>query len=323
MIIKINNLTKKYKVKEKSGFWKDSFTPKFKDITAVNNICFSVEKGESVALLGPNGAGKTTTMKVLSGLLYPTSGKIDVLGYFPFDRKRDFLKRIGLVMGNKSGLSWDLTPNQNFELSKKIYKIPNDLFDNRVKELVDMLDCGTLMDKQVRKLSLGERMKMELVGSILHNPEILFLDEPTIGLDIISKQKIRIFLREIQKKYKVTLLLTSHDMDDVEQVSDRVIVINHGSIIFDNSMTELLYKYKNKKYLTLILTDEVESSEVGKYGHIIDQKPLSYTIEIVSADQSKIIAEITDKLPIDDIDIVHVPLEEIIADMFTNTKMGN
>lgn len=320
MVVKIDGLTKEYSSKIKSGFWKDAFFPKYKKVSAVENVSFSINKGESVALLGPNGAGKTTTMKVLSGLLYPTSGKVDVLGYFPFDRKRDFLKKIGLVMGNKSGLSWDLTPSQNFELSKKIYKIPEQTFKERVAELVKMLDVENLMDTQVRKLSLGERMKMELIGSILHNPEILFLDEPTIGLDIISKQKIRKFLREIQSKYQVTLLLTSHDMDDVEKVSDRVIVINHGRIIFDNSMSELLHKYKNKKYLTLVLTEDVNSSDVEKYGKIIDKKPLSFTIEVSASDQPRIIAEITEKLPVDDIDIVHVPLEEIIADMF-NSKL--
>ncbi len=321
MIIKIDNLTKLYDVKNKASFWKNAFFPTYSKVSAVNNISFAVEKGESVALLGPNGAGKTTIMKVLSGLLYPSSGKVDVLGYFPFDRKRDFLKKIGLVMGNKSGLAWDLTPNQNFELAKKIYKISEDKFKKRIKELTVMLDVEALMDKPVRKLSLGERMKFELIGSILHDPEVLFLDEPTIGLDIISKQKIRSFLRDIQNKYQTTLILTSHDMDDVEKVSDRVIVINHGEIIFDNLMGELLHKYKNKKYLTLILSEEVKRKDVEKYGKIIDRKPLTFTIEVLSQDQPKIIAEITEKLPVDDIDIVHVPLEEIIADMF-NSKIN-
>lgn len=316
MVINIKNLTKEYSAKVNHGFWKNAFFPEYKQISAVNNISFSINRGESVALLGPNGAGKTTTMKVLSGLLYPTSGKIDVLGYFPFDRKRDFLKKIGLVMGNKSGLAWDLTPNQNFELSQKIYKIPKNTFPERILDLAKILGVETLMDKQVRKLSLGERMKFELIGSILHNPEVLFLDEPTIGLDIISKQKIRNFLREIQNKYKITLLLTSHDMDDVEKVSDRVIVINYGEIIYDNSMTELLRRYKNKKYLTLILTEAIKTKEIKKYGKIIEKKSLTYTIEVSSQDQPKIIAEITEKLPIEDIDIIHVPLEEIIADMF-------
>jgi len=316
MVVKIENLTKEYSVKIKTDFWRDAFLPKYRKVCAVENVSLAIEKGESVALLGPNGAGKTTIMKVLSGLLYPTSGTVDVLGYFPFDRKRDFLKRIGLVMGNKSGLAWDLTPNQNYELSQKIYRIPEHDFQNKVAELVKILDVEGLMDRQVRKLSLGERMKMELIGSILHNPEILFLDEPTIGLDIISKQKIRLFLREIQRKYHVTLLLTSHDMDDVEKVSDRVVVINHGHIIFDDSMGELLHKYKSKKYLTIILTEEVKTDVIKHYGKILERKPLSYTIEVSSSEQPKIIAEITEKLPIDDIDIVHVPLEEIVSDLF-------
>ena len=318
MVIKVENLTKQYEVKNKASFWKNAFFPTYNKVSAVNNVSFAIEKGESVALLGPNGAGKTTTMKVLSGLLFPSSGKVDVLGYFPFDRNRDFLKKIGLVMGNKSGLAWDLTPNQNFELAKKIYKISEDKFKKRIKDLTEMLDVETLMNKPIRKLSLGERMKFELIGSILHDPEVLFLDEPTIGLDIISKQKIRAFLRDIQNRYQTTLVLTSHDMDDVEKVSDRVIVINHGEIIFDNLMGELLHKYKNKKYLTLILTEEVKRKEIEKYGKIIDRKPLTFTIEVLSQNQSKIISEITEKLPIDDIDIVHVPLEEIIADMFNS-----
>jgi ABC-2 type transport system ATP-binding protein len=318
MIIKVENLTKEYKIKVKNGFWKDAFFPEYKNVSAVSGVTFNIEKGESVALLGPNGAGKTTTMKMLSGLLYPTSGKVDVLGYFPFDRKREFLMKIGLVMGNKSGLAWDLTPNQNFELAKKIYRIEESIFAKRLGELTEILNVGEYSDKQVRKLSLGERMKFELIASILHSPDVLFLDEPTIGLDIVSRQKIRTFLREVQKKSGATLLLTSHDMDDVEKVTDRVIVINQGSIVFNDSMSKLLYKYKNKKYVTLILTEKVTAEEIKKYGKIIERKPLSFTLEIKSEDQARIIASIMESLPVDDIDIVHVPLEEIIADMFTS-----
>ena len=319
-VIKVENLQKDYSVKIKQGFWENTLFPKFNNVSAVKNESFIISRGESVALLGPNGAGKTTTMKMLSGLLFPTSGKVDVLGFFPFDRKNDYLKRMGLVMGNRSGLAWDLTPTQNFELAKKIYGISDTDFAERVQRLTKMLDVSAYMDKQVRKLSLGERMKFELIASLLHNPEILYLDEPTIGLDIISKQRIREFLRDIQRESKITLLLTSHDMDDVEKVSDRVIVINHGEIVYDDSMVELLRNYKDKKYLTLILTEEVTKKEIEKYGKIVEKKPLSYTIEISKEKQSKIIAEIMEKLPIDDIDIVHVPLEEIIGDMFTEKK---
>ncbi|EKD53605.1 MAG: hypothetical protein ACD_61C00007G0015 [uncultured bacterium] len=317
MIIKVKNLSKDYPVKEKHGFWRDAFFPVHKKVNAVNNISFSINKGESVALLGPNGAGKTTTMKMLSGLLYPTAGEIDVMGYFPFDRKREYLKKIGLVMGNRSGMAWDLTPNQNFELAKKIYEIKEESFVYRVGSLANMLGTEKYLDKQVRKLSLGERMKVELMSSLLHDPEVLYLDEPTIGLDIISKQKIRNFLREIQKESGVTLLLTSHDMDDVEKVSDRVIVINRGKIFYDDSMSALLHKYKDKKYLTLILTEDVAEDVIKKYGEIIEKKHFKYTIEVAKSEQSKIIAKVMEELPIDDIDIVHVPLEEIIGDMFT------
>lgn len=315
-IIKVDNLQKDYSIKIKQGFWKDALFPKYKTISAIKNISFEIDRGESVALLGPNGAGKTTTMKMLSGLLYPSAGKVDALGFFPFDRNNKYLKRIGLVMGNRSGLGWDLSPNQNFELAKKIYEISDHDFSERVKRLTQMLDVSEYLDKQVRKLSLGERMKFELIACLLHNPEILYLDEPTIGLDIISKQRIRTFLRNIQKESKITLLLTSHDMDDVEKVSDRVIVINHGEIVFDDSMPKLLRNYQDKKYLTLILTEEVSKKEIEKFGKIVDHKALVYTIEISKEKQAKTISKIMEDLPVDDIDIIHVPLEEIIGNMF-------
>lgn len=321
MIIKLNSLRKEYKVKIKKGILRDMFVPEYKKVEAVKNATFSIKKGESVALLGPNGAGKTTVMKMLSGLLYPTGGEIEVLEYFPFDRKKDFLMRIGLVMGNRSGLAWDLTPSQNFELFRKVYRISDSDFEERVSSLTKMLEVEDYMETQVRKLSLGERMKMEMVGSLLHNPEVLFLDEPTIGLDVVSKQKIRSFLRTIQKESGVTLLLTSHDMDDVEKVSDRVIVINHGSIIFDNSIQNLLRKYKQKKYITFIFTEAVDEKALLKLGKIIDRKSaLSYTLEIESTKQGEVISSALKNLPVDDIDIVHVPLEEIIANMFNAAK---
>ena len=194
------------------------------------------------------------------------------------------------------------------------------MFDSRVNELSELLAVNKLLNIQVRKLSLGERMKIELINSILHSPSVLFLDEPTIGLDIISKQKIRLFLREIQKDSDVTILLTSHDMDDIEKVVDRVIVINHGQIVYDGSMNNLLYKYRNKKYLTILFTEKVKADEIKKYGKIIERKPLSYTLEIKAEDQPQILATISEQLPVDDIDIVHVPLEEIISDIFQTPK---
>lgn len=317
-IIEVKNLAKTYKVKEQKTLLRDLFAPKFVEVHAVNGINFGVNKGEAVALLGPNGAGKTTTMKMLSGLVFPTDGSVKVLGYNPFDRKKEFLKKIGLVMGNKTSLEWDLTGRQCLLLNKKIYDISNQKFINSVKNIAELLSVDSLMDVQIRKLSLGQRMKMELMASILHEPEVLFLDEPTIGLDVMAKKRVRKFLREIQKNSNITILLTSHDMDDVEKVTDRVIVINEGSLVYDDSMEKLLYKYKNKKYLTLVFTKKVNPAEIKRYGEVVERRSLSYTIEIDSKNQSKVITEIMDNLPVDDIDIVHIPLEEIIEDMFSS-----
>jgi ABC-2 type transport system ATP-binding protein len=318
MIINLDNLTKAYKVKDKKGGIRDILFPKYQDVFAVKDISFSIEKGESVALVGPNGAGKTTIMKMLSGLLFPTGGAVSVLEFNPFDKEKEFLKKIGLVMGNKSGLAWDLTPSQNFQLFRQLYRIPEEKFKKRLKDLTEMLSVDKHIDKPVRKLSLGERMKLELVASILHDPDVLFLDEPTIGLDILSKQKIRNFLREIQRESEVTIILTSHDMDDVERVTDRVIIINEGTKVFDDSMEALLGRYKSKKYLTLLFTEKVDQKEIAKYGKIIEKKSLSYTLEIAAKDQPQTITELMQKFPVDDIDIIHVPLEEIIGDMFVN-----
>jgi ABC-2 type transport system ATP-binding protein len=321
MIIKVDSLTKEYKVKMRTNFWKDLFLPKHKAVLAVDNISFSINKGESVALLGPNGAGKTTTMKMLSGLVFPTRGQIEVLGYFPFDRKKEFLMKIGLVMGNKTGLDWDLTPKQSFELTKKIYKISDSAYRVRLKELTDMLDGENFIDTQVRKLSLGERMKMELIGAILHNPEVLFLDEPTIGLDIISKQKIRKFLRDVQKKFDVTLLLTSHDMDDVEKVCDRVMVINKGVKVYDNSLEVLLKQHTKDRYVKFVFQELPDKEDFKKLGKIIEEGEGYYTIKTDSSKLSELIADVTSKYKMDDIDILSVPLEEIIADIYHKSNI--
>ena len=318
-IISLTHLGKEYPIKIKQSFFKDAFFPKFTHFAAVKDISFQIHKGESVAILGPNGAGKTTTMKMLSGLLYPSSGKVEVLGYTPFDRKEAYLRSIGMVMGNRSGLSWDLSANQNFELLKKIYQIRNDKFQKRVKYLSELLDVTDLLDRPTRKLSLGERMKMEMIASIIHEPDIVYLDEPTIGLDVISKQKIRAFLRQIQRETGITVLLTSHDMDDVEQVCDRVIVINKGELIFDGQMHSLLKKYRDKKYLKIILGEEVSLNNLKKYGNVIESKPMTFTVEIKTSEQKQLITSIINDLPVEDIDIIPVPLEEIITDMFKQT----
>jgi len=322
-VIKVKSLSKTYRRMLKQGILKDMFAPKFEMVKAVKNISFSIKKGESVAFLGPNGAGKTTTIKMLAGLMYKSSGDVEVLGFEPFKREKEYLKQIGLVMGNKTGLNWDLTPNQSFELISKIYQIPKLDFENRLKELTELLSAKEFLNTQVRKLSLGERMKMELIGSILHNPKVLFLDEPTIGLDILSKQKIREFLREIQRKYKVTMILTSHDMNDIERVSDRVIIINKGEIVYDNSITALTEKYNNKKNVKIIFKGKNGISFEDK---IVDAKITESSehfviFEVTKVALPKFVSYITEKYynNIMDIDILSVSLEEIVKDIFVST----
>jgi ABC-2 type transport system ATP-binding protein len=238
------------------------------------------------------------------------------MGYFPFDRKREFLKRIGLVMGNKTGLEWDLTPIQNFELIRKIYAIESVDYRDRLSELTELLTVSELLDTQVRKLSLGERMKMELIASILHNPDVLFLDEPTIGLDILSKQKVREFLRQIQKNSEITLLLTSHDMADVEKVCDRVIVINKGKKVYDDEISQLLSKYTKNRYIELFFKKIPEKQELRYLGKEIERSESSVVLAVESAKLPSVLSKATTDFKLMDIDILSVPLDEIIADIF-------
>lgn len=315
-VIEIKNLSKEFKVPVKKNWKKSIFKNTYEKKIAVNNVSFTVNRGESVAFLGPNGAGKTTTTKMMTGLIYPSSGEISVLGYKPQDRKKNFLMRIGLVMGNKAGLNWDLTSRQTFNIYQKIYRIPTKDFETRLEQLSKLLQVEAHLDKPVRKLSLGERMKLELIGSILHNPEILFLDEPTIGLDIISKQNIRQFLREIQKNNNITLVLTSHDMDDIEQVCDRVIVINNGALVFDDSLISLKNKYNKEKYIKFTFDTRQDPQISNEIGEIFEQKDLSITYKVKPSRMPELIAQITSKYDLIDIDIFSTPLEEMIKDIF-------
>ncbi len=315
-IIEVKNLTKKFKVPVKQGFVKSIFIPKNKEVVAVDNITFVVERGEAVAFLGPNGAGKTTTLKMLTGLLYPSEGQIKVMGFEPVKRNFGFLKKIALVMGNKSGLSWDLSARQSFDLFESIYGLKHETAVKTVEDLAELLEVTKSLDMPIRKLSLGQRLKMELIGAIMHKPEVVFLDEPTLGLDVVAKRNIREFLRNTNKDNGTTIILTSHDMADIEKVCDRVIVINKGKIIFDDAIGKLTGRYRDRKYLTLVFKEEVDEEEVAKYGKIVDKKPLTFTIEVAGEDQAKVIAAVGEKLPIEDIDITHVPLDEIMADMF-------
>ncbi len=238
----IKNVSKFFRSNIEKNWLKKIFQPRWELNKAVDNITLDIKVGDCVAFLGPNGAGKTTTTKMLTGLVYPTSGKISVLGYVPQDRNTNFLKQIGLVMGNKAGLNWDLSAKQSFSILKEIYELSEAEYKQSLDKLVSVLfpeNWENLSCRQVRKLSLGERMKMEIIGAVLHQPKVLFLDEPTIGLDITAKKNIRNFIKYLNQETKTTIVLTSHDMDDIENICDRVIVINHGKIVFDGKIGEV------------------------------------------------------------------------------------
>lgn len=318
-MIELKNVTKRFKRNVSKSIFRKYFKPTYESTEAVKNISFSIQEGESVAFLGPNGAGKTTTIKMLTGILYPSDGEIKVHGFNPFDRKHTFLKQIGIVMGNKAGLNWDLTANQSFRLLKDIYRIPDQDFSERLISLSKLLRVEHVLNSQVRTLSLGERMKVELIGSILHMPKILFLDEPTIGLDIESKQNIRTFLKDLNKNYGITLLLTSHDMDDIERVSDRVIMINSGQIIYDDPIQTMFEQFGSEKLVEIRLKSEKDSMSLTNQ-HVKLTTDRIVAKGVFEKDEiPNLMSKVFKEFDIDDVDIRSIPLEDIIQKILDST----
>jgi ABC-2 type transport system ATP-binding protein len=315
-IITIKNLGKDFKIRQNKNVFTGLWRPNYRTVAAVKDVSFSVKRGESLALLGPNGAGKTTIIKSLTGLIYPNRGEVNVLGFFPFDRRPEFLSQIGLLMGNKAGLNWDLTAEQSFYLLQEIYNLDPQQCSQKINDLAELMSVKHVLDIPVRKLSLGERMKLELIGAILHSPQILFLDEPTIGLDIVAKKKIRHFLREIQNRYKVTIILTSHDMADVEKVCDRVIVINKGEKIYDDKV-EKLVDDNNEDKLVKFYFDNIPANLPKMPEAELTSTGEDFLVFKVKAEQMpKLISTITSHAPVLDIDILATPLEDIIEGLF-------
>ena len=273
MVVSVSHLKKQYQVFKKesglAGSIKSLIWRTYEQVSAVNDISFDIDEGELVGFIGPNGAGKTTTLKCLSGLLYPTAGRISVLGHTPNLREKKLLMQMALVMGQKNQLWWDLPPMETFLLNKEIYEIPGDVFKKTLDELVDLLDVSSLLHVQVRKLSLGERMKMELIAALIHAPKVLFLDEPTIGLDVVMQKNMRDFIREYNTRRKSTILLTSHYMEDVKQLAKRVIVIDHGSILYDGKLDNLIRKFAKYKLLSVILEQYISPDKLKGVGELV------------------------------------------------------
>src|SRR5204863_4601733 len=272
--IEITGLTKNYRVYQKSEGLRASllglFRRQYRNVEAVRGIDLRVEQGEFVAFLGPNGAGKTTTLKLLSGVITPTSGQARVLGHVPWLRENAYRRRFALVMGQKNQLWWDLPAQESFRLHQEIYRIEPRQFEFRRDELVDLLGVRNLLAQPVRELSLGERMKMELIAALLHSPEVLFLDEPTIGLDVIAQHKIQQFLRHYQEVRRITILLTSHYMKDVAALCRRVVIIAHGRIVYDGSLSGIIDRFSSHKVLTLLFGNGQLPSDVGRYGEVVE-----------------------------------------------------
>jgi ABC-2 type transport system ATP-binding protein len=320
-LITVKNLKKYFKVHQKEPGLKGSinslFKRKYKQVKAVDNISFEIEKGELVGFIGPNGAGKTTTLKCLSGLLYPTAGEISVLGYNPWDRKHKFQKQFSLVMGQKNQLWWDLPATETFLLNKEIYEISDSQYKKTLDKLVDLLDVGSILNTPVRKLSLGQRMKCELIASLLHSPKVLFLDEPTIGLDVVMQKTMRDFLKNFNQEFNSTILLTSHYMDDVKQLCQRVIIIDQGSILFDGKLQDVIDKYARKKILKLTFSKPVTQQTLSKYGEVREFEFPKARINVPRVSAPQKAAKILSDLPIADIVIEEPPIEAIIREVFT------
>lgn len=284
---------------------------------AVKGIGFDIKEGEFVGFLGPNGAGKTTTLKMLSGILHPTGGDVKVLGYVPYKRQKEYQKQFALVMGQKNQLWWDLPAMESFILNKEIYEIPDKEFKENLDELVELLDIKDVLDVQVRKLSLGQRMKCELVAALLHKPKVLFLDEPTIGLDVIAQKNIRDFLKRYNKEKKTTIILTSHYMDDIKELCERVVIIDHGQMAYDGDLDSLIRQHAPHKILNVTFNDPVTENDVKKFGGIKNFNPYSVSLE-VDREKVKDAAKdiLSSDLPVDDILIDEVDIDDVIRKIF-------
>lgn len=316
----VSNLSRTFFVPEREAGLRAAigslFHRKTRAVRAVDAISFEIGAGEIVGFLGPNGAGKTTTLKMLSGLLFPTSGEARVLGRIPSRRERDFLSGITLVMGNRSQLQWDLPALDSYELNRAIYRLRRDDFVAIRDEMIELLEVGDVVRKPVRNLSLGERMKVEMVGSLLHRPRVLFLDEPTIGLDVTMQKRVRSFIAEYNRRYGATVLLTSHYMADVVALCRRVIVIHHGRVLFDGDLTALADRFAAYKTINVTLADA--SAPLDSYGEVMERDGYRAKLRVARADVSRIAARLLSEQQIADLTIEEPPIEDVIELVFAH-----
>lgn len=316
--IHVDGLEKVFRIPERGSGLAESLRSfvkrRTRDLVAVDHISLGITAGEVVGFLGPNGAGKTTTLKMLSGLLHPTSGRIEVLDFVPQRRQRDYLRQITLVMGNRNQLQWDLPALDSFELNRAVYRIPRSQFIETRDEFIELLELQSLIRKPVRQLSLGERMKVEIAASLLHRPKVLFLDEPTLGLDVTMQSRIRTFIAEYNRRHNATVLLTSHYMADVEALCKRVIVIHHGRILFDGLLVDLVATYARHKLINVVLEDE--TADLSRFGDVSRQEGPRTLLRVPKSDAPQITARILAEFAVTDLTVEEPPIEDVIRDVF-------
>jgi len=318
-MISIKGLTKTYRIPQRTkNLFKDIFFRTYKEKKAIENVSLTIDGNELVGFIGPNGAGKTTTLKILSGILYPTSGYVNVFGFTPFEKKREFLRQIAFIMGHKNQLLWELPATDSFRLNKEIYEVDDKTYKITLDELTELLDAENLIHQPVKTLSLGQRMRVELIAALLHRPKILFLDEPTIGLDIFAQTTIIDFIKEYQERYKSTIILTSHYMQDVERLAKRLIMINHGKIIFDGLLRNLVNTYSQQKLINITLlkplSKEFEPPEKIRIHYQFPQLQITTHKENIVG----VLAYMLKKVEFVDVTIEDEPLEDVIKKMFVH-----
>lgn len=324
-MISVSHLRKTYRtpIKEEGvvGQLKNVFARKYKEIEAVKDISFEIGQGELVGFVGPNGAGKTTTMKMLAGILYPTSGGLNVLGYTPFEKNHEYLRQISFIMGQKNQMLWELPASDTFKLNKTIYEVSDDEYKKTLGELTEMLDAKDVIDQPVKTLSLGQRMKVELISALIHKPKALFLDEPTIGLDVVAQKNIRDFIAQYQDYYKATILLTSHYMEDVRRLADRVIIIDHGALLYDGDIEKLIKKYARTKAVEIIVDDMPNTATLEKVGSVESMEFPKIRFRAQRKNVSELVAAISKHIPFIDITVEEEKIEDIIRTIFEKSSV--
>ena len=317
--IEAHNLTKVYRTYRKErGLWgsiKGLVRRRHDETRAADKVSFRIDEGEFVGFLGPNGAGKTTVLKMLSGLLNPTSGDARVLGFVPWERRNEMKRQFSLLMGQKNALWWDLPAQESLELNRAIYGIDRARFNKVVGGLSELLDVQDKMNVMVRELSLGERMKMELISALIHEPRVLFLDEPTIGLDVVSQKRVREFLRIYNEEHRIVTMLTSHYMQDIEELCPRVIIIDHGKIFFDGPLTSIIDRFSGYKILSLTFENQA-IRDFSEFGQVIEQTPVSVQLKVPRARVTETCRQLLDACSVSDINVQELPVEEVIRQLF-------